>query len=228
MTQSELEKIITLVAQQVLNSMESQKEIDGCCEGMSKMLLIGDCETALPEELSRNTVTLNIEDYQKYRNVLRYDRVVIAKLTMTQMADIALGRISDEVTCAIIHALLNDIDVVMLEQALPHRKFAGKGSAALYNLLETYGQTLQRFGVKLYCKKVKDELPPPPPPKYKAPPVVVPPGTAKPNSNCLITEAEAVLLVKQGGTVQLPAGAILTPSAKDVFALAKVEVIREQ
>lgn len=227
MTQVELEKIVSLVAQQVLSSMENGKAQDVCCEGKSKILVIGNRTKDIPEEILYNAVPFNIEDYVKNQNILRYDKVIITKLTITQMSDISLGRISDDVTCAVINALLNGVDILMIESAMPHRKFAGKGSAALYNLLESYGQTLQRFGVKLYKKKVREELPPPPPPKYKAPPVVVPPGTAKPNISCLITEAEARELIKQGGEIHLPAGTIITPSAKDIFAVAKVEVIRE-
>lgn len=227
MNQAELESIVELITKQVLAGM-GKCEDDSCPDGYKKMLLIGKCGRLIPEELCRDTTVYDIKDYQKYQNILRYDRVCIAKLSMTQLVDLAQGRVSDDETSAVIYALLNGIDVVLLEYALPHRKYAGKGSTALYKQLEGYAQTLQMFGIKPYEKKVKDNLPPPPPPKFKAPPVEVPAGSAKPSTNRLITEVEARELIQQGeGIVYLPVGAIVTPLARDIFAAAKVELKKE-
>ena len=44
----------------------------------------------------------------------------------------------------------------------------------------------------------------------------------RPNARLLVTETQAMELLAQGGPVQLPAGFILTPSARDVFARAGV------
>lgn len=42
-----------------------------------------------------------------------------------------------------------------------------------------------------------------------------------------MTEADAAALVKEGGPVRLPAGAIVTPAARDVFVQARVDMLRE-
>jgi len=229
MKQSDLEYIVDLVTQHVLAAV-GQKETAEFpqTEGFKKILVIGNTPRELPEDLSENAVVYGLEDYKNNQNILRYDQVVIADLTITQLADIAQGRIGDEVSCAVIHALLYGIDTLMLENALAFRKFAGKGSTALYHLLESYAQILQVFGVKTTGQKPRQVLPAAKPPKYRAPPVAVPKGSAAPNVNRLVTEAEALLLVQQGGEVQLPENAIITPSARDVFAQANVKLVRNR
>lgn len=224
MKQSELDHLVEQVTQQVLAALGGEQA--ACSpqqEGFAKVLVVGDGADCLPEALRRDAVVLDIEDYRTNRNILRYDKVVIAKLNITQLADIAQGRIGDEVSCAVLHALLNGIDTLILENALSFRKFAGKGSTALYHLLESYAQTLQVFGVKPVgrAQPAQRELPPPKPPKFKAPTVTAPRGSARPNEGCLVTEAQALAMVK-AGEVCLPEGAILTPSARDVFAQAGV------
>lgn len=230
MNQSQLEQIVALVTQEVMAAMGGQRTCGQSpeTEGYSKMLVIGEAKEVFPQELCQDYVLYDMNDYLAHKNILRYDRILIASLTMAQLADIALGRAAcDDATCAVLSGLLNGVEVYMVESALPHRKYAGKGSTALYNLLESYARTLQVFGVKPVRKQVKKELPEAKPPKYQAPAVVVPKGTGKPNPSQLVTEAEALELVKAGGTVQLPAGAIITPSARDVFAKAGVVLGKE-
>lgn len=226
MDQKEMQQIVELVARQVMAAMGTG-ETDACAEGKEKLLVLAKPGVTVPEELTRDAVVFDLADYEKNRNILRYDRVVIASLGMTQLVDIAQARISDPVTCAVLNALLNGIDVVMLESALEYKKFAGKGSAALYGTLESYARTLGVFGVKLICEKqpapvVKEAKPP----RFEAPPVEVPKGTAEPSVGRLVTEAQALDLIKEGASIRLPAGTIVTPAAKDVFARAKVELIR--
>ena len=225
MDQMELEAIVSQVTQQVLAAL--QKDISAGAtqeEGLRKVLVIGGEVTQVPQELGQDAVLYDLEDYRTNQNILRYDQILIAKLNITQLSDIAHGRIGDEVSCAILHGLLNGVETVMLEDALSFRKFAGKGSTALYHLLESFAQTLQVFGVKPVGRKRLGgaELPPAKPPKYKAPAIVVPKGSAKPNVGHLITEAEAMAVVKSGESIQLPAGTIITPAAKDVFAQAGI------
>lgn len=231
MNQTDLELIVNQVTQQVLTALNQGTERPAPCqEGLSKVLVVGQARSELPEELRRDAVLFDIEDYRANRNVLRYDRVVIAGLNITQLADIAQGRIGDEASCAVLHALLNGVETLILEDALSFRKFAGKGSTALYQLLESYAQTLQVFGVKPVGRKQagRRELPPAKPPKFKAPAVTAPRGSAQPNAGRLVTEAEALALLKEGTPVHLPAGAILTPSARDVFAQAGAELVGDR
>lgn len=228
MNQVDLEYIVNLVTQQVMAAVEQNTSCNSPqTEGMPKALVVGGSADSLPEELCRDFVCLDLEDYHACRNILRYDRVVIASLNITQLADLAQGRISDDVTCAVIHALLNGIETVMPDGALSFRKYAGKGSTALYHLLESYAQTLQAFGVKTVSRKPKPVVVEAKPPKFSAPPVQAPQGTAVPNAGRLITETLALALVKEGGPVRLPQNAILTPSARDVFAQAGVALTQD-
>lgn len=227
MERQEMEQIVEQVTRQVLATLGQSRDRDAHTEGLPKVLVVGGTCREVPGEYRQNAAVLDVEDYRTNRNILRYDRVLIARLTITQLADIAQGRIGDEVSCAVVHALLNGVETLLLEDALPFRKFSGKGSTALYQLLESYVQTLQVFGVKPAARKAPPPEPEARPPKYAAPPVQVPRGSAVPNAALLITEAEALVLVKQGKTVSVPAGAIITPAAKDVFAQARVELIRE-
>lgn len=228
MKQSELEQIVSMVTRQVLETI-AQEALD-CTpqtDGFTKLLAVGKAGQKLPEELTKDTVVYDLDDYKRHRNILRYDRVLITDLTITQLADIAQGRIGDETSCVVIHALLSGIDTLMLEEALSYRKFAGKGSTALYHLLESYAQTIQVFGVKPVRQKPRQTQSKAVPPKYAAPPAVAPAGSVVPNAGRLITEAAALLLVKEGRTVCLPADAIITPSARDVFVQAQVELVQE-
>lgn len=229
MRQSDLEQIVNEVTRQVLAVLKQELEPNNpCAEGMRKVLVIGGNESRLPQNFCQDAVFYGIDDYQAYKNVRRYDQIVIVSLNMTQLSDIAHGRIGDEVSCAVLHGLLNGTETWMLDDALTFRTYAGKGSTALYHLLEQYAQTLQVFGIKpIRRERIGDkELPPPRPPKFQAPVSPVPQGSAKPNINRLITEAEALALVKDGGNITLPAGTIVTPAAMDVFAQAGVSLNR--
>lgn len=226
MKPSDLEYIVELVTQRVLEAVNAKgPEESPQVEGLPKILLVGEPGRELPEEWSENAVVYDMEDYRRHRNILRYDRIVITALTITQLADIAQGRIGDETSCAVIHALLQGVDTLMLDNALPFRSFAGKGSAALYHLLESYAQTLRVFGVKPADQKPQQTLPAAKPPKYMAPPLTAPKGSAAPNAGRVVTEADALLLTGKEREVHLPANAILTPSARDVFAQTRARLV---
>ncbi len=111
MDQAELEQIVDLVTRQVLNALAAAPQPAAPeAEGLPKVLLVGREKDELPEALCRDWVVLDIEDYRAHKNVLRYDRILIGRLNITQLADLAQGRIGDEVTCAVLHGLLSGVD----------------------------------------------------------------------------------------------------------------------
>lgn len=229
MEQAELDRIIEQVTRRVLEAVAERgskpaPETDGFC----KVLVVGGKTDEVPEALRRHAVLYDLEDYRAHQNILRYDRVLICALTVTQLCDIAQGRIGDAASCAVVHALLAGVETLMDDGACSYRKYAGRGSTALYQLLEGYERTLRAFGVKPPERTYDRPLPEAKPPKYAAPPVSVPKGSARPNFSRLITEAEAEQLAARGGAVRLPAGAIVTPSARDVFAAAGVSVTTDE
>ena len=131
MNQADLEYIVGLVTQQVMAAMNQGSSAQNPqYEGMSKILVVGPENAPIPEDLCEDSVAFGLADYCTHKNILRYDRVIITDLTTTQLADIAMARVSDDVTDAVITALLNGIDTYMLESALSFRKMAGKGSTA--------------------------------------------------------------------------------------------------
>ncbi len=222
------EELIALVTREVLAALEGRTAALAAPVGAPRMLVVGDREK-VPAELARECALFTVEDYARDGNILAYDRLCITRLSCVELSDIALGRDSRPAQCAVIQALLHGKEVCLLEEGLPHRALAGKGSAALYGVLEGYVRTLQTFGVKLVGEP-KPLKPPsePKPPKFAPPPTPKPIATGKPNPQRLITEELAVKLAAAGGPVCLAANAILTPSARDVFTRAKVEIIREE
>ena len=226
MNQNELEKIISLVTQQVMAAME-KTGCTGIAENSDMVLVVGDADK-VPKDLSRDKVLMDLEDYRTHKDIERYKRVVVTKLGITQLTDIALGRPADEVSCAIVYALLSGVEVIMLEDALSFRRFKDKGSNALYNTLEKYAKTLSVYGVKTYRPKSNIVVPGAQLAKFAQQNVAVPRGSAMPNVGKLVTETDAKLLIMaQGNPVRIPVGAIITPLARDVFAHAGIEVIRD-
>jgi len=223
MERQDLNAIVELVTRQVMSALEEQGGPPPArTDGLAKVLVVGKTGAEVPDSLRRDAVLFGIEDYRANRNILRYDRVVISHLDLTQLADIAQGRIGDEVSCAVLHALLNGIETLILEDALSFRKYAGRGSAALYQLLEGYARTLEVFGVRPVDQAPRQVRPEARPPEYRALAARVPVENAAANGDRLITEARATALVKQGTPIRLPARAIITPAARDVFAQAGV------
>lgn len=226
MNQNELEKIISLVTQQVMAAME-KTGCTGIAENSDMVLVVGDADK-VPKDLSRDKVLMDLEDYRTHKDIERYKRVVVTKLGITQLTDIALGRPADEVSCAVVYALLSGVEVIMLEDALSFRRFKDKGSNALYNTLEKYAKTLSVYGVKTYRPKSNIVVPGAQLAKFAQQNVAVPRGSAMPNVGKLVTETDAKLLIMaQGNPVRIPVGAIITPLARDVFAHAGIEVIRD-
>lgn len=226
MDQNELQKIIALVTQQVMAAMDK----NGCAEiadNCDMVLVVGDADK-VPKDLSRDKVLTDLEDYSNCKDITRYNRVVVTKLNVTQLADIALGRPADEASCAVVYALLSGVEVIMLEDALTFRRFKDKGSNTLYNTYEKYAKTLSVYGVKTYRPKSNIVVPGAQLAKFAQQTPAVPTGSAMPNIGKLVTETDARLLIMaQGNPVRIPVGAIITPLARDVFAHAGVEVIRD-
>lgn len=224
----QLQQIVEAVTCQVMANIQKGVLEAAADEGKEKLLIIGD-PSRVPATLTQHKVVCNLEDYEKLGNINRYHRVLIEKLTLTQLVDISMGRVADSASCAVTQAFLHGVDVWMLETALPHRTFAGKCNSGFYQMLEGYVQKLLVFGVKLLgedkvCPKAEK---PAVPAKFQAPAAAPVKQTGKPNADRLITETVAVKMLDQAdGTVELPAGTILTPSALDVFKQAGVKIQR--
>ena len=229
MNELEMERLVESVLQRVLSSMGTTPAAPSCDEGKPRYLVIGNPD-GVPGKLQGQAVLIP-GDEAACANILRYQKVIIEHLELIQLVDIAQGRPSDAACCAVLQALLNGIEVVLLETALPHRAYAGKSSTGLYALLEGYVRSIQAFGVKLLTRERMAEpaVKPVRPPKYQAPPPAPAATSAKPNAERLITESIALSMAAAAeGTVCIAPDAILTPSARDVFAAARLTVTRGQ
>lgn len=222
------EALVKKVIEEVLKSLEQAGQTDaGYTDGFEKMLVIGDAAD-VPQHLAEAYELLTIEDYTHYGNIHRYQKVLITRLSLTQLSDIAQGRDGSPEACAVIMGLLNGLEVCMLENALPHRKYAGKSSSRIYEVIENNAKMIQTFGVKLLKKTRPAEPEKAKPPKYQAPPVEVPKGSACPNGERLITESVAKLLLGSGEqSICIAKDAIVTPAAWDIFNQQGVNVIRK-
>lgn len=225
MDQKQYEELVRLVTDQVVRVLSQG---GGCPaeEGREKVLAAGD-PALVPPELAEGRVVCPLEDYKAHRNILRYSRVVITDLTLTELSDIALGRDAGVKQCAVLQALLQGVDVFLWEEGLPFKTWSGRGSKVLHSLLSGYVQTLRTFGVKPAKQWKPEPVPEARPPKFQAPAVEVPAGTARPNAQRLVTEDGARALVKSGGPVALARDAIVTPAAWDVLHAAGVEIVKE-
>ena len=196
-------------------------------EGMDRLLVIGDLKD-VPQDMAETHQLLTVDDYVQHGNIRCYQKILITGLSLTQMSDIAQGRDGSPEACAVIRGLLTGLEVCMTETAFPHRKYAGKRSSRLYEVIENNARMLQSFGIKILKEsRIVSDPAPVRPPKYQAPPVEVPAGTACVNSDRLITEAIACTLAAAGEKeICLSRDAIVTPSAWDVFKQKGIHVIR--
>ena len=228
MNEKELEQIVERVTAELFARMGTAAPAVQN-DGKVKTLVIGANEE-VPPQLMEGVQLCPLSEYEASKNILRYEKVVITQLTLLQLADIALGRAGDAACCAVLSALLAGKEVDLLESALPHRKYAGKGSTGLYAKLEEYVRTIQGYGVKMLTAErlYQPKVLPVRPPKFQPPAVATPTGNAQPNFDRLITEEIALkLAAEHKDEVIIPRGAILTPSAQDVFSKARIAVKKE-
>ncbi len=222
------EALVKKVIEEVLKSLrETEQTKAGCKDGLDRLLVIGDVDD-VPQSIAETHALFSIEDYAHDGNIHWYQKLLITKLTLTQLSDIAQGRDGSPEACAVIMGLLNGVEVCMLENALPHRKYAGRSSSRIYEVIENNAKMIQTFGVKVLKKARPAQPEKARPPKYQAPPVQVPKGSAHPNGERLITEAVARALTGSGEqSVCVAKDAIITPLAWDIFNQHGVHVIRE-
>lgn len=213
-----MDELVRLVTERVMAALNTENKLaEAQNEGKKKCLVLGGMED-IPEMLKQDMILFDVTDYETVQNILRYNRVIITKLTLRQLADIAAGRPGDSLCCAVCQALLQGVDVVMLETAAPHRAHAGKGSTAFYRMLEGYMNSLQVFGIKLIGKESALNYTPE---KKQGEPV-----RCEVNGTKLITEEMAERLAIKAQEIVVPVSTIITPAAADVLKEARITIIR--
>ena len=216
-------QLIEQITQQVLK-LTGQPSV-GCANCNAPKLLVVGPTDALPAALKEKYCLCTVENYGKDGDITAYEAVILTGLTNAQLCDIALGRDSQPATCAVIKALLLEKKVIRLPHILPYRQVSPtKGNSGIYQTLEGYRNKLKAYGVLTRSpEQLLEALE-----GRKAP--EMPKGQAGPSpvagKRSVISAREAQELVKsaQGGLVEIPAGALVTPLARDVFRSAKVDI----
>ena len=225
MKDTDMQQIIEAVTRQVLAAMGSDAPAACPQPDRVRYLVVGDC-AQVPSRLCMDAELEGLDEYEKQADILRYGRVIITRLDLVQLADLAQGRPCGSACCAIISALLNGIEVVMLETALEHRKYAGKSSTGLYTVLENHVKTVQGFGIKLLTrdKLCEASVPAAKPPKFGSAAALPVQGSIRTKQR-VITERDAVAMsVGAKGSVSVERGTVITPSAQDIFCRAGLTV----
>ena len=213
-----MDELVRLVTERVMAALNTENKLtEAQNEGKKKCLVLGGMED-IPETLKQDMILFDVTDYETVQNILRYSRAIITRLTLRQLADIAAGRPGDSLCCAVCQALLQGVDVVMLETAAPHRAHAGKGSTAFYRMLEGYMNSLQVFGIKLIGKESALN--------YTSEKKQGEPVRCEVNGTKLITEEMAERLAKKAQEIVVPVSTIITPAAADVLKEARITIIR--
>lgn len=216
MQKAEMEQLIAAVAERVLSALNAQaSSAPSARQAQTSVLVIGNAQN-VPSSLINQAELASLPSYAACGDIKRFGRVIVETLTLAQLADIAMVRPSDEAACAIVQALLQGVEVVLLESALAYRAYANQSNPKLFAVLEGYVRTLEGYGVKVLGKN--EALA-----QSSATACALPKrNVSKP---ALVTEAVAQAMVAKEQTVHLSRGTILTPSARDVFHDANTVLI---
>ncbi|MDD2955086.1 MAG: hypothetical protein PHD67_02085 [Oscillospiraceae bacterium] len=207
------EQLIELVTREVCRVLGESGSPPPDPSGLPKALVVGGAEP-LPSRIRKKYQFLGMESYSCPESVAQYDAVFLTSLSLTELADIALGRDTRPVQCAVINALMEGKPVYLAEFALAWRKKKSRMPSGFYQMLEGYVRTLQRFGVlSLEGPNAVDKDG-----SRRAPGADLPEGVITEALAHTLAEgsSEPILLVRRG--------TVITPSARDVFLHAGKEI----
>ncbi len=201
------EQLVELITREVMRMMGDSVEPDEAEKaGCPDALVIGS-KDKLPPHIRKKYNLRSMECYTCEADIEKFQTIYITELNLTELADIALGRNTRAVQCAVISGLLCGKEIFLMECALEFRKKSTVMSRGFYQLLEGYVRTLQSFGIKLVNGQTPID-------KYT---VRSGPGDDLPEG--IITEAMAKAMLEKctDSVILLKKGTVVTPSAKDVF-----------
>ncbi len=210
-------RLVELVTKEVMRVLSSGSS-EPAKPGHPPALVAGD-PSLLPASIAGRISACNLDAYTCAEDADRFDKMYLTELGQTDLADIALGRTSGKVSCAVCSMLLRGKEVWLLESALTFRKYGATAPRALLMTLEGYVRTLRNYGVKLFDGKTALN-------KYTAAPM---PDPGLPEG--IINEAVARRLVNaaEGDSIRIKKGSVITPSARDVIkdAHKRLEIVEE-
>lgn len=211
------EQLIELITKEVMAALEQGVPRFGVLKNsLPDALVIGNPDM-LPDIEKRKYNFFSLDNAVCIEDMERFDKVFVEKLTLTELADIALGRDDGNVQRTVLGALLSGREVAVLESALPHKKHALRAGGNLYQIYEEYVRKLKAMRVRFITGRSYFHA-------YAA--------GAKPDSGLpegVINEAVAKIIVLNcgGDVIKIKRGSIITPSAYDVFNAAGKKTVIE-
>jgi hypothetical protein len=198
------EQLVELVAREVAGAV-AKREAGAQKDEILSVCLIAGCVDKLPQSLKEKRRCVSIGKYNG--DITTIDEIFITDLSLTELADIALGRNDGPVQAAVIDGLTHGKAIYMDDSALGYRQAKEKCNPNFYRMLEQYAACLQSFGIR----PIRDASNGGNPQKPAG-------GLSEGLPGGVVTELSAKALVKEcSGEVLLSKGTIITPSAKDVF-----------
>ncbi|MDY4191698.1 MAG: hypothetical protein SOX72_05715 [Oscillospiraceae bacterium] len=213
MAQPNREQLIELVTREVYRILGEPDAPAPDPSGLPKALAAGSPD-ALPAPVRKKYRFLGMESYTGPESITGFEAVFLTSLSLTELSDIAQGRDTRPVPCAVIAALMEGVPVYLAQSALAWRKKKARMSPGFYQLLEGHVRALQHFGVLLLDGGTASTGEG----RKFAPGADLPDGVITEAMAHALAEksTEPILLVKKG--------TVLTPSARDVFLHAGIEI----
>ena len=201
------EQLVELITREVMRMMGDAVEPDEAEKAGCPDVLVLGSKDKLPPHIRKKYNLRTIECYTCEADIEKFEKIYITELNLTELADIALGRNTRAVQCAVISGLMCGKEIFLMECALEFRKKSTVMSRGFLQLLEGYVRTLQSFGIKLVNGQTPID-------KYT---VRSGPGDDLPEG--IITEALAKAMLEKctDSVILLKKGTVVTPSAKDIF-----------
>ena len=205
------EALVEMITKEVIKRLAEQNAAIPSLGAKPVALLAGE-QKDVPAFASERFRFADISTYEG--DMEPFEAVFIARISFTELANVALGKDADKLSCAVTNAILGGKEVYLLEAGLPYKAYKRTVSNRnFYNMLEGYVNTLRTFGVKVIKEQWQGN---------NLERNAIEDNTA----DRVITERTAKELVEKcaDGIVRLRCGTVMTPSAKDVFNHSQIKV----
>ncbi|AKA68740.1 hypothetical protein [Clostridium scatologenes] len=143
----EMEKLVEMITKEVMKRIK-KLSYDENRYVKDKILLLGDCfeSSNIKEALEEKYI---VDLYNSDVNVDCYKAVVLSKLNLKVLSNLALGLCNGQYEEIIINALFKGKRVYVLEDGMEYRKYMSSANKNLYKLYTEYEQKLMYNGVDI-------------------------------------------------------------------------------
>lgn len=211
------EQLIEMITNEVMSVLSNDKALFSNVKNLlPDALIIGNVEN-LPDIERKKYNFFKLEKCQSIDDVERFEKIFVETLSLTELADIAMGRDAGCTQKAVVGALLKGKKIAILESALPHKKYAYKSDRTFYQIYEEYVRKLKGTKIQFITGKSFYNM-------YAAnamPDPDIPEG--------IITESVARVMAMNcvNDEIKIKKGTVITPSAFDIFNSVGKKVVIE-